>query len=259
MMIQTAVEAARKAGKILKDHLGQIKEVNYKSDIDLVTDVDRLSEHCVVETIKRQYPGHQILAEEGENNYSTASEYRWLIDPLDGTTNYIHGLPCFCVAIALEKKGELILGVVYDPIRDELFTAEKGKGAFLNQERIVVSRIEKLENSLLVTGFPPNIWYDQGKSFEHFKNFTVRCQGVRRLGSAEIDLCYVAAGRLEAFWERGLKPWDMGAGALIVMEAGGRVTDFQGRTFDVYQGEILASNGRIHDAMQEILQLAEDR
>ncbi len=258
-MIQIAIEAALKAGKILKDHLGQIEEINHKGEIDLVTNVDRLSERSIVETIKAHYPHHQILAEEGGNNSETTSEYKWLIDPLDGTTNYIHGLPYFCVSIALEKEGELILGVVYDPVREELFTAEKGQGAFLNQKRITVSKVEKLEKSLLVTGFPPSIWQDQGKSFEHFKNFTVRCQGVRRLGSAAIDLCYVAAGRLDAFWERGLKPWDMGAGAVLVREAGGCVTDFQGRNFDVYQAEILASNGRIHKAMQEVLQLAEER
>jgi len=259
MMMPTAVEAARKAGKILKDHLGRIQEISHKGEIDLVTNVDKLSERSIVETIKALYPDHQILAEEGEHNSETSSEYKWLIDPLDGTTNYIHGLPYFCVSIALEKRGELILGVVYDPMHEELFTAEKGQGAFLNQKPITVSGVEELEKSLLVTGFPPSIWQDHGKSFEHFKNFTVRCQGVRRLGSAAIDLCYVAAGRLEAFWERGLKPWDMAAGALLVKEAGGHVTDFRGQDFDPYQGEILASNGKIHKVMQEVLALAEEK
>jgi myo-inositol-1(or 4)-monophosphatase len=256
-MIKTAIEAARRAGKILKDNLGQIKEISHKGEIDLVTEVDRLSERCVVETIKTRYPDHQILGEEGEANHITASAYKWLIDPLDGTTNYIHGLSLFCVSIALEKDDELIAGVVYDPMHDELFVAEKGRGAFLNQEPIQVSQVEKLEKSLLVTGFPPTIWQNYGNNFEHFKNFSLRCQGVRRLGSAAIDLCYVAAGRLEAFWERGLKPWDMGAGAIIVEEAGGRVTDFKGRKFHAYQGEILSSNGKIHSVMQEVLQLAE--
>ncbi|MCS7157088.1 MAG: inositol monophosphatase [Blastocatellia bacterium] len=252
-MLDFAVETAREAGALLRDHFGRTVDVNYKSSpIDLVTEVDLLSESLIKERIAAHYPRHAILAEESGHQGGT-SEYRWLIDPLDGTTNYAHGYPFFCVALALEYQGEIVLGVVYDPLREELFVAERGAGATLNGRPIRVSRTETLAQGLLATGFPYTIRSRPDESLAYFARFVKTAQAIRRDGSAVLDLCYLACGRFDGFWELGLKPWDMAAGALMVEEAGGRVTRFDGSPFRLYEPEILASNGRIHDEMIAVL------
>ena len=220
---------------------------------NLVTDVDRRAEELIIGTIRKAYPDHGFLAEESGGG-ETPADYRWVIDPLDGTTNFTHGLPIFCTSIGLEHRGKLLLGVVYDPNQDELFTAEAGKGAFLNGKRIRVSGTATLTDSLLVTGFPYNIRENPDHAIQHFNNFLTRSRAVRRLGSAALDLCYVACGRFDGFWEVALNPWDMAAGVLIVSEAGGKITDFQGRPSTIYQKQMLASNGKIHEQMKSILQ-----
>ncbi|MEO0250214.1 MAG: inositol monophosphatase family protein [candidate division WOR-3 bacterium] len=248
-----AVETAKEAGNLLRDHFGRELGVAHKSSsTDLVTDVDLLSEEFITEKIATYYPRHQILAEESGHK-ETTSEYRWLIDPLDGTTNYAHGYPFFCVALALEYRGEIVLGVAYDPLRDELFVAERGSGALLNGRPIQMSRTEKLAESLLATGFPYYVKARPDESLEYFARFVSTAQAIRRDGSAVLDLCYLACGRFDGFWELGLKPWDMAAGALMVEEAGGRVSKFDGRRFNIYEPEMLATNGLIHDEMIAIL------
>jgi myo-inositol-1(or 4)-monophosphatase len=249
---KVAIEAAKKAGQILKRGLGSDLEIAYKGDLNLVTNIDTQSEKTIVALIHRRFPDHQIMAEEGHDR-TDPSPYRWIIDPLDGTTNYSHGFPFFCVSIALEERGKVILGVVYDPLRKELFVAEKGKGAFLNEKPISVSPISSLSKSLLVTGFAYDVRVDPKNNFDHFMNFTLNAQGVRRSGAAALDLCYVAAGRIDGFWELQLRPWDTAAGSLIVTEAGGKVTDFSGKPFSVYHPETLATNRKIHAAMIQIL------
>ncbi|HEY5600372.1 MAG TPA: inositol monophosphatase family protein, partial [Candidatus Manganitrophaceae bacterium] len=202
--------------------------------------------------IHRRFPDHQIMAEEGHGS-KAPSPYRWVIDPLDGTTNYAHGFPFFCVSIGLEVEGSVLLGVVYDPLRRELFVAEKGKGATLNDKPISVSQVDVLKKSLLVTGFAYDIRVHPKNNFNHFVNFSLSAQGVRRTGSAALDLCYVAAGRLDGFWELKLNPWDTAAGSLMMLEAGGKVTDLAGKPYSIYDPEILATNGKIHRQMIEIL------
>lgn len=252
-MIEIAIEAAVEAGRILKMNSGKPKSVQRKGgqETNLVTEIDRKAEELIIRTIKQRYKGHDFLAEES-GSHQTQSEYRWIIDPLDGTTNFTHGLPIFCVSIALERKGEVVLGVVYDPNSDELFTAEKGKGAFLNKRPIRVSKTSKLIESLLVTGFPYNVRTSTA-NVSHFNNFLTEAQAVRRLGSAALDLCYVAAGRFDGYWELSLNPWDMAAGVLLVEEAGGKYTDVSGFPSTIYRKEILTSNGVIHDQMLEVL------
>jgi myo-inositol-1(or 4)-monophosphatase len=252
-MINTAIEAAMKAGAFLKESMGKNLEIDRKSSsIDLVTQIDTEAEHLIVDHLKEHYPDHSILGEEGGAN-KRSSEYRWIIDPLDGTVNFTHGLPIFCVSIALEHRGEMIAGVIYDPNADELFTAERGKGAYLNGERIRVSDSDTLIESLLITGFPYNIHDNPASTIERFVDVLKTAQAVRRLGSAAIDLCYIAAGRGDGFWEAFIKPWDVAAGMLLVEEAGGRVTDFRGGKVDVDNPQILATNGKIHDEMLAVL------
>ncbi len=251
-MVEVAVNAAREAGKILKENLGRPLEIDFKGEINLVTDVDRMSEEIIVEAIRDEYPDHQILAEEGKGQESPSS-YKWIIDPLDGTTNYAHGYPCFCVSIALEKGQDIMFGVIYNPVLEELFTAEKGKGAWLNGRDIQISSADRLTHSMLATGFPYDIRESENNNLIHFKNFMMRAQAIRRPGSAALDLCYVAMGRFDGFWELKLSPWDVAAGSLIVREAGGMVTDFKGGNFDIYSKEILASNGNIHHEMVQVL------
>ncbi len=249
---ELAVKAAKEAGDILRENLGKIKRIDYKGRVSLVTDIDRKAEERIISLIKERYPSHDILTEERRIK-EKGSQYKWIIDPLDGTTNYVHGYPRYCVSIALEKNGEVIKGVVYDPVPDELFLAEKGKGATLNGRRISVSKINKLDKSLLATGFP----YDRRERADEYlriyREFMVNSQGVRRDGAAALNLCYTANGRFDGFWEERLAPWDVAAGSLIVSEAGGRVTDFKGDKLDIYEKEILASNGKIHREMGEIL------
>lgn len=250
---QVAIRAAKKAGQILKKGQTEALTVSYKSDLNLVTNIDNLSEETIVALINKHFPEHQILAEEGHDR-TEPSPFRWIIDPLDGTTNYAHRFPFFCVSIAVEIKGKVRLGVVFDPIRNELFFAERGKGAFLNEKPIRVSPANHLRKSLLVTGFAYDIRTDPINNFNHFINFSMKAQGVRRTGSAALDLCYVASGRLDGFWELKLRPWDTAAGSLILTEAGGKLSDFSGKPFSIYDSEMLASNGKIHREMIDVLQ-----
>ncbi len=256
-MLNFAIQTAREAGGILIDRLGRALQVSNKGDIDLVTEADLASEKLIIERIRSYYPRHAILAEEsgttnGAQLVPGASEWKWIIDPLDGTTNYAHGYPSFCVSIALERAGSIELGVIYDPTRDELFAAERGQGATLNDRRIRVSEVDELNSAMLCTGFPYNV--RERPNFERdFANFTMASQAVRRDGSAAIDLAYLACGRFDGFWEDGLKAWDVGAGVLLIEEAGGRVSDFVGRPLDIYTPKVLATNGLVHDAMMKVL------
>jgi myo-inositol-1(or 4)-monophosphatase len=245
--VPKAAEIAREAGALLMGYFRQRVAVEYKGEADLVTVADRASETLIRDRIRSQWPSHDILGEEG-GLVDTGSDYRWYVDPLDGTTNFAHGFPVFCVSMGLEHKGKLIAGVVYDPTRDEMFTAEAGGGAFLNQQPIHVSKIAKLNESLIATGFPshkrhknPNIFF--------YHQITLRTHGVRRAGSAALDLCSVAAGRLEGFWEFNLNPWDTAAGVLIVEEAGGKATDFKDNPFQLNSRETVASNRLVHEAL----------
>jgi myo-inositol-1(or 4)-monophosphatase len=253
-----AVEAARAAGQIMIENLTKEVRVDYKGEVNLVTNVDRMAEKTIVETIWKKFPDHEVLAEEG---YGSGKKFpfKWIIDPLDGTTNYAHRFPFFCVSIGLEIKGEMVLGVVYDPVRSELFLAEKGKGAFLNGAPIRISSTDDLTRSLLVTGFSYDVRETADNNLNHFCDFSIRAQGVRRTGSAAMDFCYVAMGRLDGFWELKLHPWDSAAGSLLVQEAGGRVTDFSGRSFSVYSKDVVASNGKIHDEMLKVIQAGRAR
>jgi len=254
-MLNFAIRVARDAGALLRDRLGTRIDIGHKGSINLVTDVDLASEKLIRETISNYYPRHEILAEEGGLTESK-SEYRWIVDPLDGTTNYAHGYPVFCVSIALEEKGEVILGVVYDPMRDELFAAERGAGATLNNKPIRVSKIQRLSDSILSTGFPYDIKTSKLTNLDHWANFAMNAQALRRDGAAALDLCYVACGRYDGFWELNLSPWDTAAGTLIVTEAGGRISDFAGGGFSNYKPEVVASNGLIHDRMIDVLSTA---
>ncbi|CUS84518.1 myo-inositol-1(or 4)-monophosphatase [Candidatus Kryptonium thompsonii] len=251
--LSVAIEAAKEAGKFLKMNLGKVKNIERKrEEINLVTEIDKGSEKKIIEFIKSKFPNHSILAEESGETSKT-SEYKWIIDPLDGTTNYTHSFPVFCVSIALEYKGEVIIGVVYDPNLDELFYAEKGKGAFLNGKKISVSKTDKLIKSMLATGFPYNVKENPDNCVEHFVNFLMEAQAIRRLGSAALDLVYVACGRLDGFWEVDLNPWVVAAGKIIIEEAGGMITDFYGNKFSIYTKGVVASNGLIHQQMLEII------
>jgi myo-inositol-1(or 4)-monophosphatase len=254
-MLNFAIRVAKDAGRLLRDRVGTRIDIDHKGAINIVTDVDLASEKLIREAINTYYPRHEILAEEGGLSES-GSEYRWIVDPLDGTTNYAHGYPFFCVSIALECKGEIVLGVVYDPMRDEIFSAERGGGAALNNRPVHVSKTAELMQSLLSTGFPYDIKTSKLTNLDHWANFAMNAQALRRDGAAALDLCYVACGRFDGFWELNLSPWDTAAGALIVTEAGGRVTNFIGGAFSNYKPEIVASNGLIHDRMLEVLKLA---
>jgi myo-inositol-1(or 4)-monophosphatase len=231
-MLNFAIQTARDAGSILAERFGRKIEIANKSEIDLVTESDLASERLIIDRIKTYYPRHAILAEESGASEPVDSEggtdWRWIIDPLDGTTNYAHGYPCFCVSIGLECRGRMELGVVYDPLRDEMFSAERGQGAALNGRRIRVSSTPTLASALLCTGFPYDV-RERSEFARHFSNFIMAAQGVRRDGAAALDLAYVAAGRFDGFWEEGLKPWDVAAGALIIEEAGGRVSNYANR------------------------------
>ena len=251
-LMNVAWQAANAAGAMIRDGWKHPMTIEYKGAIDLVTSVDRQSERTIVDVIRRNFSDHSILAEEETDVQGARREYRWIIDPLDGTTNFAHGYPQFSVSIAVEHDGKVIVGLVYDPIRDECFKAALGHGATLNDEPIRASTAEKMDKSLLATGFP----YDRRDFADfyltYFKAFMIRCQGIRRGGSAALDLCYVGCGRLDGFWELKLKPWDMAAGALIVAESGGRLSDFSGQPFTIWGEETLASNRLIHDEMVRV-------
>ena len=248
-----AIHAVRESGKIQKEWLRKDKRIELKGAINLVTEVDKRCEQRIIEIIKKAFPEHNILTEETPMP-ELPSPYRWIIDPLDGTTNYAHGYPCFCTSLALELEGEVVLGAIYDPLLDELFLAQKGKGAFLNNERISVSATDQLTNALICTGFPYDLRESRENNLDHFNNFIMKARAVRRDGSAALDLCYVAAGRFDGFWELKLYAWDVAAGKLLVEEAGGTVTDFRGGQLDISGQQILASNGRIHDEMIGVLE-----
>jgi myo-inositol-1(or 4)-monophosphatase len=253
-MLNFATETAREAGNLLVQKLG-VAKISTKGDINLVTEADIAAENLIIERIRSYYPQHGILAEESGEAVMTGgrrSEWKWIIDPLDGTTNYAHGYPCFCVSIALEREGQLEVGVVYDPMRDEMFAAERGRGATLNDRKIRVSSVEQLNEAMLCTGFPYNV-RERPDFARGFTVFTMNAQGVRRDGSAALDLAYVACGRFDGFWEDGLSPWDVAAGALLITEARGRITNFKDEPVDIYNEQVLASNGLIHDAMMQVL------
>jgi myo-inositol-1(or 4)-monophosphatase len=253
-MLNFAIETARAAGHLLLEKYGRITAVTKKGDYNLVTEADLASEALIIERIKSHYPRHMILAEESGDTVVVGGDakWKWIIDPLDGTTNFAHGYPCFCVTIALEHDGELVVGVTYDPTRNELFTAEKGEGASLNFKPIHVSSTEKLSESLLVTGFPYD-FKDRHDFARHLTDFLLGARGVRRDGSAAIDMAYVACGRFDGFWEEGLNPWDVAAGVLMISEAGGRVTGYDGSPLSIYKPPICASNGLIHGEMLAVL------
>lgn len=239
-------ELAREAGSVLLSFFGKV-DIEYKGEADLVTKADRASEKLIVERIRQLWPHHDLVGEEGSRN-ETGSDFRWYIDPLDGTTNFAHGYPVFCVSIGLEYKGERIVGVVYDPSRDEMFTAEQGAGARLNGGAIHVSSTGRLKESLVATGFPSHKRH-QNPNINFYHQITLRSHGVRRAGSAALDLCYVSCGRFDAFWEFNLNSWDTAAGVLLVHEAGGKVTDFTSGPFNIASREVLASNGLLHEEL----------
>jgi myo-inositol-1(or 4)-monophosphatase len=251
--LDAAVEIAREAGAILREEFARPATISYKGDeVDLVTQADKRSEAAIVARLKRYFPDHGVVAEEG-SGYEGRSGYKWYVDPLDGTTNFAHSYPCFCVSIALAERGELIAAAVYNPISEELFAAARGEGATLNGRAIHVSAVHTLSTSLLCTGFPvhdrrgsPNLRY--------YGEFTMRSHGVRRDGSAALDLASVAAGRFDGFWEFGLKAWDTAAGVLLVQEAGGRISDFAGGPCPLGGAVVLATNSKIHDEMLAVAQ-----
>jgi len=249
--LDVAVEAAREGGAILLAEMDRPRQITYKGDADIVTQADKRSEQAIVTRLRDHFPKHAIVAEEGGGQES-ASAFRWHVDPLDGTTNYAHSYPCFAVSIGLEEAGELLAGVVYNPIAQEMFTAVRGEGAFLNQKRIHVSTVDKLATSLVATGFPTHK-RESNPNIRYYWDFTLRSHGVRRDGSAALDLASVACGRFEGFWEFGLKSWDTAAGALLVREAGGSVTRFEGAApYRPGEPDMVASNTHIHAEMQKL-------
>lgn len=250
--LQVATRAARAAGRLINRHRGKIRDISYKGEINLVTDVDEKAEKLILSILRKNFPKHDYLAEEmGENKNN--SVYRWIIDPLDGTTNFAHQFPFYSVSIALEYKSDIIISVVYDPVRKETFTARKGKGARLNGRKISVSDISKLKDAMLATGFAYDFKKAHNSNIENFVNFLGKSQAVRRAGSAALDLCYVACGRFDGFWECDLHPWDTAGGWLIAKEANGKVTKFNGDRYSCFDKELVASNGKIHDEMVKIL------
>jgi myo-inositol-1(or 4)-monophosphatase len=252
-LLEAAIVASKEAGALLLVYVRSGFRIEHKNPINLVTDVDHASEQCIIDRIRRHFPTHRFLAEERGRVEQSPSPFLWVIDPLDGTTNFAHGYPAYCVSIGLEYHGRCILGVVFDPSRDELFTAVEGYGAQLNGQPINVSDAVSLDSSLLVTGFAYDIRESPRNNLDHFVKFALKAQGLRRTGSAALDLCYVAAGRFDGFWEVKLNPWDMAAGSVIVREAGGRLTTFCGDDLSIYGQELVASNGRIHEAMLNVL------
>jgi myo-inositol-1(or 4)-monophosphatase len=251
--LEVAIAAAKEAGRIQKLHFGHFHKVEYKGEINPVSEIDKLCEKAVNQIIFDAFPDHDVLTEESSFK-GKGSPWKWIIDPIDGTTNYIHGFPFFCVSIGLEVKGKVELGVVYDPLLDQLFNAQRGEGAYLNGKRIFVSQVNSLDRSFLCTGFPYDIREHTDFYLRYFRQFITKSVAIRRPGSAALDLCYVAAGRFDGFWELKLHAWDVAAASLVITEAGGNVTDFQGRPFNIYSEEILASNGLIHQEMLRVIQ-----
>lgn len=256
--LEIAVGVATDAGAVLRERLTQPRDVQFKGTVDLVTDADRASEALIAGRIREAFPDHRLLGEEGargaepERDGESGSPYGWLIDPLDGTTNYAHGLPTFAVSIGLERDGAMELGVVYDPMRDEMFVARRGQGATCNGQPLHVSGTDALIGAILTTGFSYNL-ADRAAQAVIWGRFLGGVQAIRQTGSAALNLCYVAAGRIDGYWERPLRPWDVAAGALMVTESGGRISDFTDQPFDPYGSEVVASNGRLHGAMLAVI------
>jgi myo-inositol-1(or 4)-monophosphatase len=253
-MLNIAVRAARRAGSIINRAAlgGEVLEVKAKRVNDYVTQVDRAAEEAIIEIVRRAYPAHGFLAEESGSS-SKDAEYRWIIDPLDGTTNFIHGFPQYGVSIAIEHRGALAHAVVYDPLKNELFTASKGRGAFLNDRRVRVSKCARLQDALVGTGFPFKEQSRLDLYMQQLKRFMLTSAGVRRAGAAALDLAYVACGRLDAFWELGLSPWDMAAGVLLIQEAGGLVGNLEGESGFMDSGDICAATPKLFAALLEAL------
>ena len=241
-------EVALEAGKFIKKSYEGKIEVEFKGRIDIVTDIDRKAEEIIVNGIRKNFPDHNIITEE-TGFEQTNSDTRWIIDPLDGTTNFSHGFPFFCVAVGIEYKNEVIIGFVYDPLREEMFEAEKGEPALMNMREIKPSKIDRLEHALLATGFPYDIKESSNNNVNYFNHMIFKAQAVRRAGSAALDLCYIASGRLDGYWEIKLSPWDTAAAGLIVEQAGGRITDFDGNRMSILHKQIAASNGIIREEM----------
>jgi len=246
---------AQGAGEILRRNYGRQQKIHFKGEINLVTDVDHESEAYLLGRIREVFPDHGVLSEESPE-LPSPSPYRWIVDPLDGTTNFAHGYPCFCVSVAVEREGTVLAGAVYDPLLDESFTASRGGGAFRNGEPVAVSETRELRRSLLATGFAYDVKSSSDNNFDYFRAFVLTGQAIRRDGSAALDLCYLACGRFDGFWELKLKPWDTAAGLLILQEAGGIASRLDGSTYDIHQPDLLASNGLIHEQMVEVLRKA---
>ena len=244
------MRAAREAGAILVDYAARGFQIENKGRINLVTEADFASEHHIKQLIASHYPSHRILAEE-TGVHGADDEYCWVIDPLDGTTNFSHGFPCYAVSIGVEYKGQSVIGVIYDPCREEMFAAERGAGATCNGERIRVSEVGQLEKALLVSGFPYDVRERMNEYLPAWRKFLEKAQGVRRFGAAAIDMAYVAMGRVDGFWEKGLHAWDVAGGWVVIEEAGGRVTKLDGSPFDIHSASLLCTNGLIHDEMLE--------
>jgi myo-inositol-1(or 4)-monophosphatase len=251
-----AINLAREAGTLLTGKFNSKHEIHYKGEIDLVTEADKMSEDLIIAAINSSFPDHGILSEESPAQNSQA-KLRWIIDPLDGTTNYAHGYPVFCVSIALENEGVIVLGVIYDPLRQDMFVAERGKGAYLNGKKLKVSATAKLSRSLLATGFPYDIRVSKDNNINHFNLMAVEAQAIRRAGAAALDIAYLAAGRFDGFWELKLMPWDMAAGCLMVKESGGIISNMSGGSWDIYSSNVIASNGLIHEQMISVFKLTE--
>jgi len=249
--LEVALSAARRAGEVLREGFGAEHDITYKGEVDLVTEIDEEAERVIRKELLGTFPTYGMLAEEGGGR-SGEEDARWIVDPLDGTTNYAHGLSIFCVSIALERGGQVVLGVVHDPMGEETFVGERGRGATLNGQPIKVSDTDELIRALIATGFP----YDRAEmpeALELFGRLAATTRGMRRLGSAALDLCYVASGRLDGYYERGIWPWDLAAGSVIVEEAGGELTNYRGDVLDLARREIVASNGRLHPAMTRLI------
>jgi myo-inositol-1(or 4)-monophosphatase len=250
--LEFAIQLAFESGRIQKKYFQKTLSIMHKGNIDLVTNVDLECQGRILELLGKAFPDDEVISEEKANTYE-AGKNRWIVDPLDGTTNYAHGYPFFCTSIGYEVDGEIIAGVVYNPITDELFFARKGEGSFFNGEKMDVSTVKEIRQALLATGFPYDVATNPNNNLNHWAGFLMRAQALRRDGSAGLNLSYVAAGRFDGFWEVRLCPWDMAAGLLIVREAGGMVTSLSGGTFSLYEGGVLASNGLIHKQMIDVI------
>ncbi len=252
-MLHKIIEIAKEAGEIIREGFQTNFEIEYKGSVtNLVTEIDKKSERHIIDFVRKEFPSHSIIAEESGKDFRS-SEYAWFIDPLDGTTNFAHGLPIFSVSIGVRKNDETIFGVVYDVMQDKMYAAEFGGGSYMNEKKLSVNSTDKIEEVLLVTGFPYDIARNPDNTIERFVAFLKKARAVRRLGSAAIDFCYVASGVFAGFWETKLSPWDYVAGDLIVREAGGIVTDFDGKNLTPNSVRILASNGILHKQMLEII------